>query len=253
VCDPLSQRYSLLPEIPGDQALRCGIKPFLVPASDEEADTSFRVVYVAKDAAEQLVAFVFSSATGQWSSLAMGAGVQPACKLTPHRCYAYGCFYWKVDGAESLIGFDTHSLEFSSVPIPFSQEHLELIIAEAGEGRLGMFTLDNSLISAVSRLIYAIQEVDEDGSCRWRVARRVRLPSHYRFSFEDATDRYLLLRGTPWNIHLGPDMDDVDTVYFSFEFESMQIEKMFALRFRDDIPYAKLFAGFPPSLCLPSM
>ncbi|KAK3125351.1 hypothetical protein QOZ80_7BG0603740 [Eleusine coracana subsp. coracana] len=257
VCDPLSRRYTLLPQIPGDRfsKIRSGIKPFLVPANDEEAETSFRVVCAASDAFQQMIAFIFSSATGQWSSLAIGADAQPVRKMTGPRGYAYSCLYWKVDGTDSLIVFDTRSMEFSLVHIPFSQhqQQQDLIIVEAGGGRLGTFTLDNSIISAVSQLVYAIREIDEDGSSRWRIERRVRLPSQNLFSFEDATDRYLLLRGTPWNLGLGSNMDDVETGYFSFELESMQIEKLYTIRFRDDIPNVKLFAGFPPSLCLPGI
>lgn len=155
------RRYTLLPQIPEDQfwQLRSGIKPFLVPAS-KEAEESFNVVFVAKDASQQQVAFVFSSATGEWSGLAIGAGVQvQLCReMTGPRGYAYGCFYWKVDGTNNLIVFDTRSMEFSSVHIPFRQDlqHQDLVIVEAWGGKLGLFTLDNSIISAVSRLFYAI-------------------------------------------------------------------------------------------------
>ncbi|KAK3118809.1 hypothetical protein QOZ80_9BG0708350 [Eleusine coracana subsp. coracana] len=143
----------------------------------------------------RMVAFIFSSATGQWSNLAIGADAQPIRKMVGPRGYAYSCFYWKVDGTDSLIVFDTRSMEFSLLHIPFSQQQQQqdLVIVEAGGGRVGMSTLDSSIISAVSQLVYAIGEIDEDGSSRWRIERRVRLPSQNLFRFQDATDRLLLL------------------------------------------------------------
>ncbi|RCV13471.1 hypothetical protein SETIT_2G349500v2 [Setaria italica] len=222
LCDPLSRRYLFLPQIPGRPAAqrRGRLEPFLVPASDEDSETSFRVVCVVECKPGQLVAFVFSSATGQWESLTVDAGLQPSCKFS-WSSYACGCFYWK-----------------------------DSVIVEAGEGSIGMFTLYNSIISAASYLVYTVRDIDEEGNSMWQFKRRVRLPAQYVFSFADAMDRHLLLRGIPWNLHLGSSTDEVDIGYFSVEFESMQIEKMCDLK---HLLYAKLYTGFPPSLCVPSI
>ncbi|CAL5072186.1 unnamed protein product [Urochloa decumbens] len=222
VCDPLSRRYLFLPQIPGRPAAqrRGRLEPFLVPTSDEYAETSFKVVCVVECKPGQLVAFVFSSATEQWESLIVDAGVQPSFKFS-WSSYACGCFYWK-----------------------------DSVIVEAGEGSIGMITLYNSIISAASDLVYTVLEIDEEGNSMWQFKRRVRLPSQYIFSFADAMDRHLLLRGIPWNLHIGSSADELDIGYFSVEFESMQIEKMCNLK---HLLYAKLYTGFPPSLCLPSI
>ncbi|RCV13470.1 hypothetical protein SETIT_2G349500v2 [Setaria italica] len=252
LCDPLSRRYLFLPQIPGRPAAqrRGRLEPFLVPASDEDSETSFRVVCVVECKPGQLVAFVFSSATGQWESLTVDAGLQPSCKFS-WSSYACGCFYWKVvTGINNFLVLDPRSMEFSSVDIPSGLGQQDSVIVEAGEGSIGMFTLYNSIISAASYLVYTVRDIDEEGNSMWQFKRRVRLPAQYVFSFADAMDRHLLLRGIPWNLHLGSSTDEVDIGYFSVEFESMQIEKMCDLK---HLLYAKLYTGFPPSLCVPSI
>ncbi|CAL5072187.1 unnamed protein product [Urochloa decumbens] len=251
VCDPLSRRYLFLPQIPGRPAAqrRGRLEPFLVPTSDEYAETSFKVVCVVECKPGQLVAFVFSSATEQWESLIVDAGVQPSFKFS-WSSYACGCFYWKVTGTNNFLVLDPRSMEFSSIDIPSDHGQQDSVIVEAGEGSIGMITLYNSIISAASDLVYTVLEIDEEGNSMWQFKRRVRLPSQYIFSFADAMDRHLLLRGIPWNLHIGSSADELDIGYFSVEFESMQIEKMCNLK---HLLYAKLYTGFPPSLCLPSI
>jgi hypothetical protein len=251
VCDPLSRRYLFLPQIPGRPAAqrRGRLEPFLVPASNEDAETSFRVVCVVECKPRQLVAFVFSSATGQWESLTVDAGVQPSCKFS-WSSYACGCFYWNVTGTNNFLVLDPRSMEFSSIDIPSGHGQQDSVIVEAGKDSIGMFTLYNSIISAASHLVYTVRDIDEEGNSMWQFKRRVRLPAQYIFSFADAMDRHLLLRGIPWNLHLGSSTDEVDIGYFSVEFESMQIEKMCDLK---HLLYAKLYTGFPPSLCVPSI
>ncbi|XP_066400185.1 uncharacterized protein [Miscanthus floridulus] len=249
VCDPVFRRYLFLPHIPGHPtAQRCGrLEPFLVPASDEEAETSFRVVCVVERKPGQLVAFVFSSGTGRWGSLAVDVSVHPSCNFS-WSSYAFGSCYWKVTGTNKFLVLDTRSMVFSSFDIPSGHGQQDSVIVEAAEGRIGMFTLHNSMISAASYLVYAVRVIHEEGNSLWQLKRRVRLPSQYIFSFADATDKHLLLRGIPWNLHLEPYTHDVDIGYFSVEFESMQVEKICGLR---NLLYAKQYTGFPPSLCLP--
>ncbi|RLM53058.1 hypothetical protein C2845_PMPSC006795 [Panicum miliaceum] len=251
VCDPLSRRYLLLPQIPGRPAAqrRGRLEPFLVPASDEDAETLFRVVCVVECKPGQLVAFVFSSATGQWESLTVDASVQPSSKFS-WSSYACGCFYWNVTGTNKFLVLDPRSMEFSSISIPSGHGQQDSVVVEAEEGSIGMFTVYNSIISASSYLVYTVREIDEEGNSMWQFKKRVRLPSQYIFSFADAMDRHLLLRGIPWNFHLGYSNDEVDIGYFSVEFQSMQIEKMCDLK---HLLYAKLYTGFPPSLCVPSI
>lgn len=73
VCDPSYRRYVLLPPIPydltdfGELGRPVDFEPFLAPAGEEQEaeETSFRVVARAQ-CHNKLVAFVFSSRTGQW-------------------------------------------------------------------------------------------------------------------------------------------------------------------------------------------
>jgi len=139
---------------------------------------------------------------------------------------------------------------FSSFDIPSGYGQQDSVVVEAAEGRFRMFTLHNSMISAASYLVHAVRVIREEGNNLWQVKRRVRLPSQYIFSFADATDKHLLLRGIPWNLHLEPSTPGADIGYFSVEFESMQVEKICGIR---NLLYAKLYTGFPPSLSLPSI
>ncbi|ONM58264.1 uncharacterized protein [Zea mays] len=251
VCDPVSRRYLFLPRIPGHPAAqRCRrLEPFLVPASNEEPETSLRVVCVAERKPGQLVAFVFSSDTGRWGSLTVDVSVPPSCKFS-WSSYGFGSCYWKVTGSNKLLGLDTRSMVFSSFDIPSGYGQQDSVVVEAAEGRFRMFTLHNSMISAASYLVHAVRVIREEGNNLWQVKRRVRLPSQYIFSFADATDKHLLLRGIPWNLHLEPSTPGADIGYFSVEFESMQVEKICGIR---NLLYAKLYTGFPPSLSLPSI
>ncbi|CAN6219203.1 unnamed protein product [Urochloa humidicola] len=251
VCDPLSRRYLFLPQIPGRPAAqrRGRLEPFLVPATDEDAETSFRVVCVVECKQGQLVGFVFSSATGQWGNLTVDAGVQPSSKFS-WSSYACGCFYWKVTGTNNFLMLDPRSMEFSSVSIPSDYGQQDSVIVEAGKGSIGMFTLYNSIFSATSDLVYTVREIDEQGNIMWQIKRRVRLAAQYIFRFADSMGRHLLLCGIRLNLHLGSSTDEFDIGYFSVEFESMKIEKVCNLK---HLLCAKLYAGFPPSLCLPSI
>ncbi|XBI41637.1 hypothetical protein VPH35_126082 [Triticum aestivum] len=72
VCDPLHQRYVLLPPLPDDLAASGPVhcKPFLVPLGEEEAaagQTTFTVILMAH-CKTSLSAFVFSSGTNQWQA-----------------------------------------------------------------------------------------------------------------------------------------------------------------------------------------
>ncbi|RLM87681.1 uncharacterized protein C2845_PM04G26230 [Panicum miliaceum] len=175
VCDPLSRRYLFLPQIPGRPAAqrRGRLEPFLVPASEEDAETSFRVVCVVECKPGRLVAFVFSSATGQWESLTVDASVQPSCKFS-WSSYACGCFYWNVTGTNKFLVLDPRSMEFSSVSIPSGHGQQDSVIVEAGEGSIGMFTVYNSIISAASYLVYTVRKIDEEGNSMWQFKKRVR-------------------------------------------------------------------------------
>ncbi|OEL27936.1 hypothetical protein BAE44_0011046, partial [Dichanthelium oligosanthes] len=262
LCDPLSRRYRLLPKIPQDcsPGLRHSLAAFLVPASRKEADeTSFRPP-------EQLVAFLFSSTTGQWIRSAVTDPSVPSFCRMYQPCYAYGCFYWKMISPQEdrLLVFDTRSMEFSTMDI---QNHgdgrRDCVIVEAGKGKIGMYSLHSRVdypYRASYYLRYAIREIgddnDDDGN---RMAARLQdlvlLPSQHHYSFVGATDgcscscrafqgrtRTCVFRMEESNV--------VDAAYLSVEFETMQIKRVCGSMRHG---YAKPYTGFPPSLCLPSV
>jgi len=113
VCDPLFRRYELLPPLPEDLAAaveqplqvngerRCDV--FLAPCSEEETERApgaFTVIWMAQ-CPTKLVAFIFSSASGQWRAIAsstwydLNRAMSPIVERSPlsWRSYAYGCFY----------------------------------------------------------------------------------------------------------------------------------------------------------------
>ncbi|KAK1615502.1 hypothetical protein QYE76_021019 [Lolium multiflorum] len=138
VCDPLHRRYILLPLIPAHLATtvehpirsaahnhRC-CETFLAPPLDceDEAsaaeETAFSVIWMAQ-CRTKLVAFVFSSSTGQWCAISsqswsdLFAGLPSSIRwpLFFGRYCAYGCFYWVNSSMEKLLVLDTRRMEFS--------------------------------------------------------------------------------------------------------------------------------------------
>uniref|UniRef100_A0A0E0LM29 F-box domain-containing protein n=1 Tax=Oryza punctata TaxID=4537 RepID=A0A0E0LM29_ORYPU len=173
VCDPLFRRYSLLPQIPEDLAAsvrrqsRRGVAPegrfdtFFAPigevksaAAGAVAETSFKVIWIA-ECPDKLVAFVFSSVTGQWRAIASPswgdlspAFSRPACRSLLRRSYAYGCFYWMIGNSGNLLVLDMCRMNFSVLNLPSSppgHDIVECAIVEAGEGKLGMFAFRNCI------------------------------------------------------------------------------------------------------------
>jgi hypothetical protein len=136
VCDPLSRRYLLLPPIPedllaavlekGSNALE--IVPILAPIGDDEDETSFKVVCFA-DSETKLVAFVFSSAMGQWCIAASPSwsslGTTRPCEsrnLSWLGCRGLSCFdnvrgclYSASPWMDKLLVLNTRTMEFSTV------------------------------------------------------------------------------------------------------------------------------------------
>ncbi|TVU51185.1 hypothetical protein EJB05_02594, partial [Eragrostis curvula] len=299
VCDPLHRQYLMLPEIPqGDSSSSAGASPdrpqwkkqyrraCLVPAgADEDVETSsFKVLYMEEWSPEPPSAFVFSSATGQWSRLAMDgilAGTIPPL-YTMHRrtpCYANGCFYWifttsdvsfsflfhdddddEKSDVDRLLVLDTRSMEFSTIDLPPpgpGYAFCDHVIVEADEGGIGMFTLHKGIFDSLdSYLEYTTRGV-VDGE--WQPRRIVlTLPPRHTYKLVGATDRCLLLHGAPSvDLMQSPSWDksnmwgtsDVDFSFFSVEFGSMQIKRVCRSLQGEGVPYT----GFPPSLSLPKL
>ncbi|XBI14196.1 hypothetical protein VPH35_140813 [Triticum aestivum] len=242
VCDPLHRRYALLPQLPDDLAatVDCLLtSPFLVPVSEDEEETAFKVICLARGKTK-VAAFVFSTSIGQWQAAACMGWSDLAldmvdsdmmsrinsCYLRRH--YAYGCFYWDwlVIHKKQLLVLDTRRMEFSVADLPPGGWCTQgVAIVEAGEGMLGMFGLHSE---TASDLTYAVVRNRE--SCLLLM-------------------RTKALPGSPLLIE-----------YFTMDIRTLQLQRVCAKQCKTWLPgimiYARLFetgvyTNFPPSLLPP--
>uniref|UniRef100_A0ACD5V7P9 Uncharacterized protein n=1 Tax=Avena sativa TaxID=4498 RepID=A0ACD5V7P9_AVESA len=133
VCDPLSRRYRLLPLTPealaGDPKDRpVELVPFLAPTGDDEDEMSFKVICLGSYQ-HSLVAYVFSSLTGQWCVAAspswssLGTTLTCSSRAIPWAgCRGLstfdnvrGCFYSMSPWMDKLLVLDPWKMEFSTV------------------------------------------------------------------------------------------------------------------------------------------
>ncbi|KAK3127360.1 hypothetical protein QOZ80_7AG0572170 [Eleusine coracana subsp. coracana] len=169
VCDPLHRRYHLLPAIPVDLAAAAhppdivDFEPFLAPAAEDHMDTSFRVICLAQ-CTTKLVLFVFSSSEWRWhsvtfegwSALITGSGGPASGSELSQRYYAYRCFCWLMHGRNMLLVLNTCGMNFSTVELPQDYMGREIAIVEAGDGKLGIFSLCSNIAHDTVHLSYVI-------------------------------------------------------------------------------------------------
>ncbi|GJN32654.1 hypothetical protein PR202_gb21173 [Eleusine coracana subsp. coracana] len=229
VCDPVFQRYLLLPPIADELLASVEIEdqdllwflPRLVPSGEEDDETSFKVIGWTY-CNTKIVVFVFSRCSGSWivgASIcwdALNLNMPDYYDQTCH--YAYGCFFGRV-GREGnrLLKLDMSRMEFSVVDLPL---HLppelfdpRIVLAEAGEGRLLMF----SQICGGASLDYTtLQNESEEGA---NVCGTVPLPSNYKCSIKCAAGGYIFLVGTRKG------RGALRAVCFSLEIRTLKIER----------------------------
>ncbi|KAG8099699.1 hypothetical protein GUJ93_ZPchr0013g34076 [Zizania palustris] len=147
VCDPLSRRYVLLPPVPDDLSTSAqmqnlvDLRPFFAPAGDDEADTSFKVIYMVRCVAKLLV-FTFSSDAEQWNVLAyhgwggLVTGTPTWCTALSERHYVHGCICWFLRWNQKLLLLDARKMEFSIINLPTNDlaEMEQVAIVEQPEG-----------------------------------------------------------------------------------------------------------------------
>ncbi|OEL24690.1 hypothetical protein BAE44_0014292 [Dichanthelium oligosanthes] len=220
VCDPLSRRYRLLPDIPDDllasvpvqQQFFPSFEAFLVPFGEEEDGTSFRVIGRAHCAIKSVV-FVFSSGSGLWSVGTMWDDLNLGGSILLCRCYAYGNVYWKVMRANKLFKLDINRMDFSTVDLPPHYDERDVIIVEAGKGRVGVF----SHIKFGMSVYHAIQQKESkiaDG-CQSEIV--THLPAQYDFCMVGAAEGYVFFVGFPKDRR-------VDPASFSLQVKTLKIE-----------------------------
>ncbi|VAI54949.1 unnamed protein product [Triticum turgidum subsp. durum] len=130
VCDPLFRGYALLPPVPGNLALQEKGRPVtnsLMPIAEDEDETLFKVICLA-NYETKLVAFLFSSVTGEWCIAATvswsSLGSQPqiwrnfrGCDYRGVSCFdcARGSYYSTSTFNDKLLVLDTRKMEFCTV------------------------------------------------------------------------------------------------------------------------------------------
>ncbi|CAM0871165.1 unnamed protein product [Alopecurus aequalis] len=255
VCDPLHQRYLLLPPITDDLAALVEdpistkkrwshVGVFLVPTGGdgEEADeTSFRVTLMPK-CESRLLAFVFSSHTGKWQALPSPRWTDLSASLPPltekslfyRRHYVYGCFYWLTADWEEvkLLVLDTKTMEFSIAEPPPETHSCNFAMVEAGEGRPGMFMLPFNGF----KLKYFIRQNDGGSSSQWRKVKTISV------SFGSLLicnmEKHLLL--------YQPQSSLLEAGCFTLDIDTFQLEKV--CNIWSSFYKLHAYSNFPPSL-----
>ncbi|GJN19709.1 hypothetical protein PR202_gb07011 [Eleusine coracana subsp. coracana] len=169
VCDPLTRASALLPPIPGDLLASVTVEgeflsffdAFFDPSGPNE-ETGIRVLCWASHFSMTAM-FVYSSLSGSWSHGAsivfseLGLDVLDEYYPIMHESsYAYGCLYWDVHISNKMIKLDISSMESATVTLPSDHENRYTIFVEAGEGRIGMFSLQIGETENLQSLHYSI-------------------------------------------------------------------------------------------------
>ncbi|TVU51409.1 hypothetical protein EJB05_02839, partial [Eragrostis curvula] len=243
VCDPLTRAYTLLPPIPDN--LRASVLDevqgdqfnffdaiFDPSGGNEEAlfgeETQFRVVCWAISFSMTVV-FVYSSVSGSWShgtSIvfdALDLDIPPECYPIMGRLhsYAYGCLYWDVDMGNHMIKLDINSMEFTTVSLPSDHATRSTMFVEAGEGRIGMFSLIIPEAENPQSLSYSIwQNEGENAASEHSVETTIQLSSDYKiYLFDGAAEGYIFLTGLRGGLTPG-------SAFFSVEIKTLKFERV---------------------------
>ncbi|TVU38456.1 hypothetical protein EJB05_11827, partial [Eragrostis curvula] len=276
VCDPLYRRYVLLPPIPLDLAAavqephlanaerRCDV--FLAPCSDEEAAAAaavgspepFRVIWMAQ-CPTKLVAFVFSSSSGQWQAIASPSWseLNPEMPATTGmrslfwRNYGCGSFFWLLSNFPkdcNLLVLDASTMEFSVTKSPFGSWDKEFAIVELKESKLGMFVTE--VDSFHLQLFCAKWQNNGEGTYEWEWKYQSTVPLPLSFKYDMlgvfAGKLYLQARRAAGSTtrELG---------CFSVDFKTSKRRKVRGVLGDEFRPLSALYTGYPPSLSPPAI
>jgi hypothetical protein len=266
ICDLVHRRYLLLPAIPDDlvdlanKSIR-KFEPLLAPylGNEHEGGTSFKVICLV-ECETKLTVFTFTSTDGQWHAAefdgwkaltAAHANVGSAVPELSRGDCAHGCFCWVMRERNKLLVLDTHTMEFSSFNTPHARRLNGSAIAEAGEGRFGMFTICFDWGSATYSLSYTVLQNDIRSSGQCKSEATIQLPVNYDYNILGVAGGYLLLLGILHGyghlpISQRPNMD-----CFSLNLKTFVIERFCSTgRWIENDP---LYAGYPPFLSPPTI
>uniref|UniRef100_A0ACD5YXU6 Uncharacterized protein n=2 Tax=Avena sativa TaxID=4498 RepID=A0ACD5YXU6_AVESA len=260
VCDPLHRRYVLLPAIPDDltamvdQPDILDVVRFLSPSGEDVEHTSFTILCLV-ECRTKLILFIFSSGVGQWQAITFdGWGALIAGSVYCRLCYRYcvrGCFYWPIPEMNKMLLFDTRTMEFSSVDLPPGPRTRRLVFVEAAEGRLGMFTLPDDESDFPHVLRYAVLRNDGEGPSWWQRKATISVPLGSHYKAMGVAGGYLLLQVIPEGFYSIPKPERPDLDCFTVNLHTLELDWFCGIRHTILLP--DLYAGFPPSLSLPTI
>ncbi|CAM0908809.1 unnamed protein product [Alopecurus aequalis] len=268
VCDPLYRRYVLLPPLPDGLAAPAVhpntffCEPSLIPPNEDGGaaeHAAFRVIWFVRCKFE-LYIFVFSSSTGQWCAaasqdlkdllLAKGESTMWILDYVVRCHYARDCVYWELrdsNGWNELLVLDTLRMEFSMLHHPPKGWMMrDLGIVEAGDDRLGMFSIFDE--SAEQDLCYVTKGNRGLCSNKWEVENTISLDSRYRYRIGAATGRYLLQHRVDARLYELHSLDGPDMEYFSLDVDALQLERVCGKPTWPDASTTQLYMNYPPSL-----
>uniref|UniRef100_A0A0E0LM35 F-box protein AT5G49610-like beta-propeller domain-containing protein n=1 Tax=Oryza punctata TaxID=4537 RepID=A0A0E0LM35_ORYPU len=246
VCDPLFKRYVLLPPIPDDLTVNEGnlvdFAHCLAPSQEDEADTSFRVICVARYNTK-LVAFVFSSVTRQWGIGSSSTWNSLGTEEPPNRhglsCFdcVDGCFYWTVPSADKILVLDALKMEFSVINYAHRVEDgLRACVAVDKEGTPGMLTVGEYLGNGEFRFSRIAKQSDRESPNERLSENIIQLPSYYSKYFTlGAAEGFIFLRGIPEEEKVEDSssedlyMDPEEIEYYSLNVKTAEFEMVCAM------------------------
>ncbi|KAL6622625.1 hypothetical protein ACP70R_032504 [Stipagrostis hirtigluma subsp. patula] len=250
VCDPLHRRYVEIPPIPADHVVSTGrysaeteFEPFLAPAEEEEADeSSFRVVCNVISR-HKIVAFMFSSVTGQWR-VATSFSPLPDMLISnlPTRHYVRNCFYWVHNWVDRMLVLDLNDMEFSVVGLPQHDVYWHwLAIVDAGEGMLGLLVQLGPYGCALN-LYCKTWRNNGVGTEEWRHAKIIPLPHcDGSWQIKGPAEDYILMRALSHQTR--------EQQFFTLELKTLLVERLCVSD--QNFYHAHPYASFPPPLSLP--
>uniref|UniRef100_A0ACD6AMF9 Uncharacterized protein n=1 Tax=Avena sativa TaxID=4498 RepID=A0ACD6AMF9_AVESA len=143
---------------------------------------------------------------------------------------------------------DTRTMDFSAVDLPPGTYETQVVILEAGKGRLGMFVYDEHLTHELS---YLVLRNDGHGANQWQSEAVFNLPVYKRYTLLGVAGGYLLLQGSSEHEYSDPLAEKEDLDVFSLNLKTLQLQWFFASKYC--FLNVHLIASFPPSLSPPTI
>ncbi|KAK3139568.1 hypothetical protein QOZ80_5AG0385330 [Eleusine coracana subsp. coracana] len=241
VFDPLTRGYTLLPPIPEGQLAsilthvpdkRWEYFDALFDPSVANEEAQFRVI-CWRQCPVMAAVFVYSSVSGRWthgsiSWATLGLNVRPEnVPFMRLHSYAYGYSYWNTAGSNNkMLKVDINSIELTTVSLPPDHENRKTIFVEAGEGRIGMFSI---IDRNPQPLRYSVWQNESENANEHPVETTILLPHEYDwYTFEGAAHGYVFLVGRRENsFHdLMQEGHSLNPTFFSLEIKTMKVERL---------------------------